>query len=399
MINWLKNSSLIKFLGTLIIICGIFWLTLSCTEAYFSGVFENSDNYFVAISQVLGGVLGGIFTLLGVWWTLIIQKKDREEDLIQSERRQLEQNRLQNLPVFQYETDNKNKSISGIVCMVNCNNIAEAVCVPLNIYVKNIGLGTAQHIYYQLIIDNKYQGFKQGNGNSLIKVNETIECNYYVYVRNQEESLSAKLVVYYDDLIGNHYIQELEGSLTKSCTIYSDTGKEEEKFELFFPNVKDYYIVENDYTYEIPQEVIDIHENNKKYYENIKRYSNLKNYNEINLLVQKFTLKYSKNLFDYLPSIYKKIKLMGSGGGIINIEENVKEVEYIVTLGCYTSQRFNCEFNYNVLLNVNLNSKRVCIDNIKLKRNSIKTNTLYHFISYIQFKLHMYFQKKKINKK
>ena len=37
--------------------------------------------------------------------------------------------------------------------------------------------------------------------------------------------------------------------------------------------------------------------------------------------------------------------------------------------------------------------------NIKLKRNSIKTNTLYHFISYIQFKLHMYFQKKKINKK
>ena len=399
MINWLKNSSLIKFLGTLIIIGGIFWLTLSCTEAYFSGVFENSDNYFVAISQVLGGLLGGIFTLLGVWWTLIIQKKDREEDVIQSERRQLEQNRLQNLPVFQYETDNKNKSISGIVCMVNCNNIAEAVCVPLNIYVKNIGLGTAQHIYYQLIIDNKYQGFKQGNGNSLIKVNETIECNYYVYVRNQEESLSAKLVVYYDDLIGNHYIQELEGSLTKSCTIYSDTGKEEENFGLFFPNVKDYYIVGNDYTYEIPQEVIDIHENNKKYYENIKRYSKLKNYNEIHLLVQKFTLKYSKNLFDYLPSIYKKIKLMGSGGGIINIEEIVKGVEYIVTLGCYTSQKFNHEFNYNVSLIVNLNSKRVCIDNIKLAKNSIKTNSFYHFISYIQFKLYMYFQKKNINKK
>lgn len=75
MINWLKNSSLIKFLGTLIIIGGIFCLTLSCTKAYFSGVFENSDNYFVAISQVLGGLLGGIFTLLGVWWTLIIQKK------------------------------------------------------------------------------------------------------------------------------------------------------------------------------------------------------------------------------------------------------------------------------------------------------------------------------------
>lgn len=399
MINWLKNSSLIKFLGTLIIIGGIFCLTLSCTKAYFSGVFENSDNYFVAISQVLGGLLGGIFTLLGVWWTLIIQKKDREEDLIQSERRQLEQNRLQNLPVFQYETDNKSKSVSGIVYMVNCNNTDEAVCIPLNIYVKNIGLGAAQHIYYQLFIDNKSQGFKQGNGNSLIQVNETIEYNYYVYVRNQEESLSAKLVVYYDDLIGNHYIQELEGSLTKSCTIYSDTDKEEENFGLSFFNVKDYLVVDSNYTYEIPKETIDIYETNKKYNENIKRYSKLKNYNEIHLLVQKFTLKYSKNLFDYLPSIYKKIKLMGSGGGIINIEEKVKEVEYIVTIGCCTTQRFNYEFNYNVLLSVNLNSKRICIDNIKLTKNSIKTNILYHLIAYIQFKLYMYFQKKNINKK
>lgn len=397
--NWLKNSSLVKFLFALVLICAVFGLTLYCTKTYFVGVFEDNDNYYLAMSQVLGGLLGGTFTLLGVWWTLIIQKKERKEDLIQSEKRQLEQNRLQNIPVFQYNTDNEYKSVSGSVYRINCTSEDEVIEIPLNIYVKNIGLGAAQHVYYQLFIDNKSQGFKQGKENSLVQVNETTEYTYYIDVGKEVESLSAKLIVYYDDLIGNHYVQELIGSLTKSYTIYSDTDEKEENFSLSFLNPKDYLVVDRDYAYEIPSETIDIYEANKKRQERMEKYTKLENYSEITSLVQKFVMDNQKNIFDYLPECYKKIKLLGSGGGIIDIEETIKGIEYIITLLVGTTQKYNCELNYNVLLKINLNSNKVYIKDIKLIDNTIKSNFFIRFLAKIQFKIYMNTQKKKINNK
>lgn len=393
----LKNSIIAKFIGTSIISAVLFWIILLLTKSYFCGKFEIDDNYYVAISQVLGGLLGGIFTLIGVCWTLIIQSKERKEDLIQAEERQKEQNRLQNLPVFQYKVDNENKSKSGTVYMFNCSKDDETVCIPLNICIKNIGLGAAQHIYYQLYIDNKHQGTKQGLVNSLIQINDTIEDTYYIYVRKEEMSLIAKLIVYYDDLIGNHYVQELDGVLTKSYSTDTNTNIAEINFNITFPTIKDYLVVDNDYNYEIPKETIDMHEMNKVYSKRIEEYTKLDGYKDIENLVNKFVKDNENDIFDYLPNCYKNIKFMG-GGGITDITEAKNKKEYLVTLSVNTTQTINAELNYVVVLNVNLNTNKIYIDNIKLVKHTIKSNWFKHKLAIIQFSLHMRAQKKIINK-
>lgn len=397
LLNWLKKNNIFKFVGTLVISVAIFWIILLWTKNYFSGAFEISDNYYVAISQVLGGLLGGIFTLIGVWWTLIIQSKERKEDLIQAEERQKEQNRLQNLPVFQYKIDNENKSKSGTVYMFNCSKDDEAVCIPLNICIKNIGLGAAQHIYYQLYIDNKHQGTKQGLVNSLIQINDTIEDTYYIYVRKEETSLIAKLIVYYDDLIGNHYVQELDGALTKFYSTDTNTNIAEINFNMNFPTIKDYLIVDNDYNYEIPKETIDMYEMNKAYSKRIEEFTKLDEYKDIEKLVNKFVKDNETDIFNYLPNCYKNIKFMG-GSGITDITEDKDKKEYLVTFSVNTIQTINAELNYMVALKVNLNTNKIYINDIKLVKHTIKSNWFKHKLANIQFSLHMHTQKKIVNK-
>ena len=394
----LKNSIIAKFIGTSIISAVLFWIILLVTKSYFCGKFEIDDNYYVAISQVLGGLLGGIFTLIGVCWTLIIQSKERKEDLIQAEERQKEQNRLQNLPVFQYKVDNENKSKSGTVYMFNCSKDDETVCIPLNICIKNIGLGAAQHIYYQLYIDNKHQGAKQGLVNSLIQVNDTIEDTYYIYVRKEEMSLIAKLIVYYDDLIGNHYVQVLDGALTKSYSTDTNPNIAEINFNINFPNIKDYLVVDNGYNYEIPKETIDMYEMNKVYSKMEEDYKKLDGYKDVENLVVKFIKEHEKDLFNYLPECYKNIKFLGSGGGITNIIKEKDKKEYLVTLSANTSQSFNAELDYIVVLKVNLITNKILINDIKIVKHTIKSNWFMHMLANIQFNLHMHTQKKIVNK-
>jgi len=375
---------------------------------------KTTENFYLGISQILAGIISGALTLLGVNFTISNQEKSRIEDSKQIEKRQKDQIRLENLPVFQYIFNPENKSKDGSITYIDCDtNETKTTDWKLNISLRNIGLRAAQHIWFQLIIDGKSDNGRQGMKDSLIKPDEFSETTFYFktkYIEKKEITKeyfnnpqfmsdpelnvyhSLKIIVYYDDLIGNHYMQELDGALSIGFSSSDDSDVVHVSNSIGIRAEENYKIIEDNYVYIVPKETIDFAEKRKREQVDIVKFSKIEFKVEIDKLVEEFLSK--NKIYKYNPWIYRNIEFkFGGGSGCTDYEEIEKNKIYCVTIEMNKSVDGTHGIALNYLLTVDLSKNIVTKIYVKVIKNNLQVNTLKRIIANISFKNNYKFSK------
>ena len=242
-----KINKILIFLVGLTIIGAVMFLVCFPRKKW------NDEDYFMGIAQMVGG----LFTVIGVYFTIKEEEKMRKIDDKNADNKIKEQLRLENLPVLKFSCDNEEKSCDGVVYHVDCETSDDNYKVQLNIKIKNVGLGSAQNIWFQKIIGIENDDSKSGIENQIIEPKETINYTmYFEFPKNDTEFYKRlTILVFYDDLLENKYMQKLDGSLSISCC-------ESDGICQYNPNafvlVNEKYVkIGTDFKYEIPQEIIE----------------------------------------------------------------------------------------------------------------------------------------------
>ena len=343
-----KINKILIFLVVLTIIGVVMFLVCFPSEKW------NDEDYFMGIAQMVGG----LFTVIGVYFTIKEEEKMRKIDDKNTDNKIKEQLRLENLPVLKFSCDNEEKSCGGIVYHVDCETSDDNYKVQLNIEIKNVGLGSAQNIWFQKIIGIENDDSKSGIENQIIEPKETINYTmYFEFPKNDTEFYKRlTILVFYDDLLDNKYMQKLEGSLSISCC--ESDGICQYNPNAFVSVNEKYVKIGTDFKYEIPQEIIEdeisrieYQEKQKKIIETIPEKSN------IDEIVGEY-LKNQENFFELCSNFFKSIDFQGCSGGINNyklIRKNVYDVTIVDEMGVSRKEYIKCE----TILRVNIKTEEI----------------------------------------
>lgn len=325
----------------------------------------NSEEYFQGIAQMVGG----LFTVIGVYFTIKEEEKNRKVDAINAESKMKEQLRLENQPVLKFSSNNSELSSNGVAYRINCVDESENYRVPLNIEIKNIGLGSAQNIQFQTIVEIGSVNSKSDINNLIIEPKETINYTlYFEFPKNDQEFHELlTILVFYDDLLENKYMQKLDGSL--SISYYESNG-----VGYFNPsaivNANEKCVkIGTDFEYEIPKEIIEDEISRIEHKEKQKRIIEIIPEKKI---VDKIVEEYLENQEDFLETcsiFFKTINFQGSISEIDNYEwirKNIYNVTIIDKVGISRNEYIKCK----TILRVNIKTEEIrYID----KKNVIST--------------------------
>lgn len=173
-----------------------------------------------------GAILGGLATLIGVYFTI---KSQSETDM--------ENRRISSLPVLEYKIsyskddfDNSNCQLAGEIIshieLEGANHLQESSCEwYYNLLITNVGIGHAkiERLYF-VFGDQSYnfiQDFNVGYVYKLIKQDETKSLKFMVYApserfEKQDFSYTVEITVTYKDMMGNEYTQLIHSGLACS---------------------------------------------------------------------------------------------------------------------------------------------------------------------------------------
>lgn len=314
----------------------------------------NSEEYFQGIAQMVGG----LFTVIGVYFTIKEEEKNRKVDAINTESKMKEQLRLENQPVLKFSSNNSELSSNGVAYRINCVDESENYRVPLNIEIKNIGLGSAQNIQFQTIVGIGSVNSKSDINNLIIEPKETINYTlYFEFPKNDQEFHELlTILVFYDDLLENKYMQKLEGSL--SISYYESNG-----VGYFNPsaivNANEKCVkIGTDFEYEIPKEIIEDEISRIEHKEKQKRIIEIIPEKKI---VDKIVEEYLENQEDFLETcsiFFKTINFQGSISEIDNYEwirKNIYNVTIIDKVGISRNEYIKCK----TILRVNIKTEEI----------------------------------------
>ncbi|MDM5220812.1 hypothetical protein QUF86_08620 [Peribacillus sp. NJ11] len=177
----------------------------------------------------LGSTLGGAVTFLGVYLTLQHQKKTEDE-----------KNRLSVIPILEYKIsynqedfDNSNGQLAGESW--GHINIGEATYEDkdslewyFNLIINNVGMGHAQirSITFRFVdAENNHKVIKEVKEEysyKLVKKDDEKSFKAQIYAPGKDVKeliYGLKIIVHYQDLLGNKYVQLLHAGIAKSSDI------------------------------------------------------------------------------------------------------------------------------------------------------------------------------------
>jgi hypothetical protein len=303
-------------------------------------------------------MVGGLFTVIGVYFTIKEEEKNRKVDAINTESKMKEQLRLENQPVLKFSSNNSELSSNGVAYRINCVDESENYRVPLNIEIKNIGLESAQNIQFQTIVGIGSVNSKSDINNLIIEPKETINYTlYFEFPKNDQEFHELlTILVFYDDLLENKYMQKLDGSL--SISYYESNG-----VGYFNPsaivNANEKCVkIGTDFEYEIPKEIIEDEISRIEHKEKQKRIIEIIPEKKI---VDKIVEEYLENQEDFLETcsiFFKTINFQGSISEIDNYEwirKNIYNVTIIDKVGISRNEYIKCK----TILRVNIKTEEI----------------------------------------
>lgn len=369
-----KINKILIFLVALTVIGAVMFLVCFPSEKW------NDEDYFMGIAQMVGG----LFTVIGVYFTIKEEEKMREIDEKNADNKIKEQLRLENLPVLKFRCDNEEKSCDGVVYHVDCESSDDNYKVQLNIEIKNVGLGSAQNIWFQKIIGIENDDSKSGIENQIIEPKETINYTmYFEFPKNDTEFYKRlTILVFYDDLLENKYMQKLDGSLSISWC--ESDGRREYHPNAFLSVNEKYVKIGTDFKYEIPQEIIEDEISRIKYEEKQKKIiETIPEKSKIDEIVGEY-FKDRNNFFDIVRKFFKTVDFKIGSGRIDDyklVKKNIYDVTIVDEIGVSRKEHIKCE----TILRVNIKTEEIrCIDKRVVKSTlNIKKRELNRFKKYL----------------
>ena len=369
-----KINKILIFLVALTVIGAVMFLVCFPSEKW------NDEDYFMGIAQMVGG----LFTVIGVYFTIKEEEKMREIDEKNADNKIKEQLRLENLPVLKFRCDNEKKSCDGVVYHVDCESSDDNYKVQLNIEIKNVGLGSAQNIWFQKIIGIENDDSKSGIENQIIEPKETINYTmYFEFPKNDTEFYKRlTILVFYDDLLENKYMQKLDGSLSISWC--ESDGRCEYHPNAFLSVNEKYVKIGTDFKYEIPQEIIEDEISRIKYEEKQKKIiETIPEKSKIDEIVGEY-FKDRNNFFDIVRKFFKTVDFQIGSVRIDDyklVKKNIYDVTIVDEIGVSRKEHIKCE----TILRVNIKTEEIrCIDKRVVKSTlNIKKRELNRFKKYL----------------
>ena len=369
-----KINKILIFLVALTVIGAVMFLVCFPSEKW------NDEDYFMGIAQMVGG----LFTVIGVYFTIKEEEKMREIDEKNADNKIKEQLRLENLPVLKFRCDNEKKSCDGVVYHVDCESSDDNYKVQLNIEIKNVGLGSVQNIWFQKIIGIENDDSKSGIENQIIEPKETINYTmYFEFPKNDTEFYKRlTILVFYDDLLENKYMQKLDGSLSISWC--ESDGRREYHPNAFLSVNEKYVKIGTDFKYEIPQEIIEDEISRIKYEEKQKKIiETIPEKSKIDEIVGEY-FKDRNNFFDIVRKFFKTVDFKIGSGRIDDyklVKKNIYDVTIVDEIGVSRKEHIKCE----TILRVNIKTEEIrCIDKRVVKSTlNIKKRELNRFKKYL----------------
>lgn len=183
----------------------IFYLDYFDVASLFKWINSNNvDRWFNFISTycstIMGAVIGAIALVLMTVKQINLQ---REKDI--------EDRRIQNMPLLIYDISEKRTENYNEVFLYNTNSNR---IYNLYICISNAGLNHARNVSYS-IYENKKEIYKSilNFNQSIIKKDESIGIdlifNYTYDKSNKTNEKMINIILFYEDLLGNKYSQEV----------------------------------------------------------------------------------------------------------------------------------------------------------------------------------------------
>ena len=343
-----KINKIFIFLVVLTIIITVMFLICFPREKW------NDKDYFLGIAQMVGG----LFTVIGVYFTIKEEQKMRKIDNENADNKIKEQLRLENLPVLKFRCDNEEKSCDGIIYNVDCEPSDDNYKVQLNIEIKNVGLGSAQNIWFQKIIGIENDNSKSGIENQIIEPKETINYTmcFEIPKNNMDFDKRLTILVFYDDLLDNKYMQKLAGNLSIS---WCESDGVCECYPNAFVSVNEKYVkIGTDFKYEIPQEIIEQEVTRIEYEEKRKKIlETIPEKSKNDEIVGEF-FQDKNNFFDIVRKFFKSVNFQGGLSGINDyrfIRKNNYDVTIVNDMVVSRKEYIKCE----TILRVNIKTEEV----------------------------------------
>lgn len=181
----------------------------------------NVNIWFNFLTNYIGTIIGTMISSLVVVLLAIKQ--------IQIQTNETRENkRIENMPIFKYKLSNEIKSNLPNILIVSEN---DGKIYYLCLTIENIGLNHSKNVRYELYlndnkidyIDDKINGFQ-----SFIKKDEKVELNFlfiFKYYKNTDKNNKRiKIVILYEDMLGNNYRQRILTDMTITNTFVSKCG-------------------------------------------------------------------------------------------------------------------------------------------------------------------------------
>lgn len=160
----------------------------------------DSQNWLAFLANYTSSIVAAVIGAAVSIYLVFLQIRKNNED---TEKRDKENLRLQNIPLLKFECKNKNNE--EIKLTVLDTKVEDGVVQQINLGIKNIGLNTIRKSYMKIksdILEQEYN-FELGNQSSIEK-NEEITMQFILKLF-VDTTYKFEIVVYYQDLLFNTY--------------------------------------------------------------------------------------------------------------------------------------------------------------------------------------------------
>lgn len=283
---------------------------------------DNWIDFFATYGSTLVSTL--ISSIFLVWVTSVQIYNAKEDNNVQL--------KMQNLPVLKFFSDDNEKSASGSIEYIDCSYETSNFRIQLNLKIKNVGLGTAQNIEYQLIFGNNKDIFKSSMFNEIIEKNG--ESDYTIFFEIPSDKLDYNrqfvLLVFYDDLLDNKYVQVLTGTIG-ICKSLTDMEEVISPYIFVHPSGK-HLEVNDKFDYKELSEVSSLKEFQKFQEHQHGLEQKISNRNIVDFILADFFKEKNYNICDIIYNFFKQKypNLEGTSGVIDYIPRENDSVEVLI---------------------------------------------------------------------
>lgn len=190
-----------------------------------------SSDWIGFLGSYIGAIIGGVVSLIGLRVTIKFTKQQMELNQDQFS----EQNRLNIRPLLDFEITDVSSEADSETIIMSCGYTfdKQVVCqkAVIEFEISNIGLGAAINMKYGIEVGSTFQdGVFWGSKQCSLKSGCTMKQKLMIFFPNN--MLDFNIVIFYDDIIGNHYLKHLEllnqqpnEEKRMICIVKQDNGK------------------------------------------------------------------------------------------------------------------------------------------------------------------------------